>query len=61
MYLLKITNETKSDAHNMVFIGGIFKAYPYMFISSPDQQLYVTLSCLLWENIMLYLSSNIRV
>ena len=38
MYLLKITNETKSDAHNMVFIGGIFKAYPYMFISSPDQQ-----------------------
>jgi hypothetical protein len=38
MYLLKITNETKSDAHNIVFIGGKFKSYPYMFISSLDQQ-----------------------
>jgi hypothetical protein len=38
MYLLKITNETESDAHNIVFIGGIFKTYPYKLISSPDQQ-----------------------
>jgi hypothetical protein len=24
--------------HNIVFIGGKFKSYPYMFISSLDQQ-----------------------